>query len=122
MTNEANNAGQGRPQAQNNDLGGTSSQGKEPMTTAGGTTPSRSQGAANQGQNENQEQMNTQFKQTWNKLSNDDVDLYHSGKRDQFLGKLQEKHGLNKDEGEKKLKGIEESCGGGCSSNSKTAR
>ena len=39
----------------------------------------------------------------WGKLTNDDFDVI-AGKRDQFLGKLQERHGLARDAAETQLK------------------
>lgn len=56
------------------------------------------------------EQITGKLKATWGKLTDNDVALYH-GKREQFLGKLKEQYGLAREEAEKKLKAIEESCG-----------
>ena len=48
----------------------------------------------------------TQFKGTvkeqWGKLTDDDLDII-AGKRDQLLGRIQERHGIAKDEAEKQL-------------------
>ena len=48
----------------------------------------------------------TQFKGTvkeqWGKLTDDDLDII-AGKRDQLLGRIQERHGLAKDEAENQL-------------------
>ena len=41
-------------------------------------------------------------KEKWGKLTDDDLDVI-SGKRDQLIGKLQEKYGIAKDEAEKEL-------------------
>ncbi len=59
---------------------------------------------------------NAKIKETYSKLSDDDVKLY-DGKRDQFFAKLQEKQNVSKEEGEKKMKEIEQSCGCGTSAN-----
>jgi uncharacterized protein YjbJ (UPF0337 family) len=64
------------------------------------------------------EQLKGKFKETWGKLTDNDILLY-SGKRDQFLGKLKEHYGLAKEDAEKKIKAIEDACG--CSSTSKAA-
>lgn len=66
----------------------------------------------------NWKQLTGKVKETWGKLTDDDVALY-KGKADQFFGKLQEKHGIARDEAEKKMKEFEKSCG--CSSDSKAA-
>lgn len=47
------------------------------------------------------------LKETWGKLTDDDVALYE-GQRDKFLGKVQENYGLAKEAAEKKLQSIEE--------------
>lgn len=48
----------------------------------------------------------TQFKgkvkEQWGKLTDDDLDII-AGKRDQLLGRIQERHGIAKDEAEKQL-------------------
>ena len=54
------------------------------------------------------------FKETWGKLTDNDIMLYE-GKRDQFLGKLKENYGLAKEDAEKQIKALEDSCG--CVSN-----
>ena len=41
-------------------------------------------------------------KEKWGKLTDDDLD-YISGKRDQFVGKLQERYGIAKEEAQKTL-------------------
>ena len=57
----------------------------------------------------NQDRMDgnwTQFKgkvkEQWGKLTDDDLDII-AGKRDQLLGRIQERHGIAKDEAEKQL-------------------
>lgn len=57
--------------------------------------------------NENRIEGNwTQFKgkvkEQWGKLTDDDLDVI-AGKRDQLLGRIQERHGIAKDEAEKQL-------------------
>lgn len=48
------------------------------------------------------------IKETWSKLSDDDVKLY-SANRDQFFAKLKEKQSVSKEDAEKKLMEIEKS-------------
>ena len=62
------------------------------------------------------EELKGKIKQTWAKLTDNDVALYN-GKRDEFLGKLKEHYGLAKEDAEKKVKMIEEACG--CNATSK---
>lgn len=59
-------------------------------------------------------QLKGQMKQAWGKLTDDDMMLY-SGKREQFVGKLKEHYGLAKEDAEKKIKAMEDSCGYGSS-------
>lgn len=59
------------------------------------------------------DQLSGKIKETWGRLSDDDVALY-SGKRDQFFGKLQETYGIAKEDAQKRLAELEKSCG--CSS------
>jgi uncharacterized protein YjbJ (UPF0337 family) len=53
----------------------------------------------------------TQFKgkvkEQWGKLTDDDLDII-AGKRDQLLGRIQERHGIAKDEAEKQLDAFQE--------------
>jgi len=53
----------------------------------------------------------TQFKgkvkEQWGKLTDDDLDII-AGKRDQLLGRIQERHGLAKEEAEKQLASFQE--------------
>jgi uncharacterized protein YjbJ (UPF0337 family) len=53
--------------------------------------------------------MKGKLKESWGRLTDDDVALYN-GKRDQFLGRLQEKYGLMKEEAEDRVKQLEASC------------
>ena len=41
-------------------------------------------------------------KEEWHKLTDEDLDVI-DGKRDQLLGKIQERHGITKDEAEKQV-------------------
>lgn len=53
----------------------------------------------------------TQFKgkvkEQWGKLTDDDLDII-AGKRDQLLGRIQERHGIASDEAEKQLEAFQE--------------
>src|SRR5687768_9463763 len=53
--------------------------------------------------------LNTKIKETWGKLSDDDIKLY-SGNREQFFAKLKEKHSVPKEDGVKRMQEIEKSC------------
>lgn len=50
----------------------------------------------------NWQQFKGKMREQWGKLTDDDVDVA-AGKRDQFLGKLQERQGIAKEEAEKQL-------------------
>lgn len=63
---------------------------------------------------ENTLKFNAKIKETWSKLSDDDIKLYN-GSRDQFFAKLKEKHSISKEDGEKRLQEIEKSCAAACS-------
>ena len=45
-------------------------------------------------------QMKGSMKQKWGKLTDDDLD-YIAGSRDKFIGRLQERYGVNKEEAQK---------------------
>ncbi|HYW56711.1 MAG TPA: CsbD family protein [Polaromonas sp.] len=47
-------------------------------------------------------QFKGQVKEQWGKLADDDLDII-AGKRDQLLGRIQERHGLAKDVAERQL-------------------
>ena len=47
-------------------------------------------------------QFKGKVKEQWGKLTDDDLDVI-AGKRDQLLGRIQERHGLSKDEAEKQV-------------------
>jgi uncharacterized protein YjbJ (UPF0337 family) len=64
----------------------------------------------------NQDQVNGKFdqlkgkiKETWGRLSDDDIALYN-GKQDQFYGKLQEKYGVAKEDAQKRLDELQKAC------------
>ena len=46
-------------------------------------------------------QMKGSAKEQWGKLTDDDLDMI-AGRRDQFIGKLQERYGIAKDEAERR--------------------
>ena len=54
------------------------------------------------------EQLKGKIKVAYGKLTDNDIALL-DGKRDQFLGKMKEHYGLEKEEAEKKIKAIEDS-------------
>jgi len=56
----------------------------------------------------NWKQVKGVVRERWGKLTDDDVDVI-AGKRDILLGKIQEKHGIAKEEAEKQLKAWEDS-------------
>ena len=51
----------------------------------------------------NWKQVKGKVKEQWGKLTDDDLDVI-AGKRDQLLGRIQERHGIAKDEAEKQVK------------------
>jgi len=62
----------------------------------------------------NFKQLKGKIKETWGKLTDDDIALFN-GQRDQFFGKLQEQYGIAKEEAEKKIKALEEASSSGSS-------
>ena len=50
----------------------------------------------------NWEQFKGKIRQTWGKFTDDELDVLH-GTREQFVGKLQEKYGIRREEAEKEL-------------------
>jgi len=50
----------------------------------------------------NWKQFKGKIKEQWGKLTDDDLDVI-AGKRDQLLGKIQERHGMAKDAAEEQL-------------------
>jgi uncharacterized protein YjbJ (UPF0337 family) len=53
-------------------------------------------------------QMKGKVKEKWGKLTDSDLDVI-AGKRDQFLGKLQERYGFTKEQAERDLSDWEKS-------------
>ena len=51
----------------------------------------------------NWKQFKGKVKEQWGKLTDDDFDVI-AGKRDQLLGRIQERHGISRDEAEKQVK------------------
>ena len=47
-------------------------------------------------------QLKGSVKQQWGKLTDDDLD-YIAGKRESFIGKLQERYGIQRDEAQKRI-------------------
>ena len=56
----------------------------------------------------NWKQVKGVVKEKWGKLTDDDVDII-AGKRDILLGKIQERHGIAREEAEKQVKAWEDS-------------
>lgn len=56
----------------------------------------------------NWKQVKGVVRQKWGKLTDDDVDII-AGKRNILLGKIQERHGIAREEAEKELKAWEDS-------------
>jgi len=54
----------------------------------------------------NFEQLKGKLKQTWAKMTDNDVMLYN-GKRDEFFGKLKEHYGIAREDAEKKIHSLE---------------
>ncbi len=55
----------------------------------------------------NWKQFHGKILEQWGKLTKDDLDVI-AGRRDQIVGKLQERYGIAKEEAEKQLKTFEE--------------
>jgi len=47
-------------------------------------------------------QLKGKIKEQWGNLTDDEIDVA-AGKRDQFVGKIQEKYGIKKEEAEKRV-------------------
>ena len=47
-------------------------------------------------------QLKGKMKEQWGKLTDDDFDVI-AGKRDQLLGRIQERHGLSREEAERQV-------------------
>lgn len=54
----------------------------------------------------NWNQVKGKVKEQWGKLTDDDLDVI-AGKRDQLYGRIQERHGLARDEAEREVKEFE---------------
>ncbi|MGB9153192.1 MAG: CsbD family protein, partial [Alphaproteobacteria bacterium] len=54
------------------------------------------------------EQLGGKIKETWGRLSDDDIALAN-GQREQFFGKLKESYGLSKEDAQKRLDELEKS-------------
>src|SRR6185369_5006476 len=54
----------------------------------------------------NWKQVKGKLKEQWGKLTDDDLDVI-AGKRDQLLGRIQERHGIAKDEAERQVETFE---------------
>ena len=51
-------------------------------------------------------QVKGKVKEQWGKLTDDDLDVI-AGKRDQLVGRIQERHGLARDEAERQMRDFE---------------
>ena len=54
----------------------------------------------------NWKQLKGKVKEQWGKLTDDDLDVI-AGKRDQLVGRIQERHGIAKDEAEREVESFE---------------
>lgn len=54
----------------------------------------------------NWKQLKGKMKEQWGKLTDDDIDVI-AGKRDQLLGRIQERHGIVKEEAEVQVRQFE---------------
>ena len=54
----------------------------------------------------NWKQVKGKIKEQWGKLTDDDIDVV-AGKRDQLLGRIQERHGIAKDEAHRQVEHFE---------------
>lgn len=54
----------------------------------------------------NWKQLKGKLKERWGKLTDDDIDVI-SGKRDQLLGRIQERHGIAKEEASRQVDAFE---------------
>ena len=52
-------------------------------------------------------QVQGRIKEQWGRLTNDDLDVI-AGKREQLLGRIQQRHGIAKDEAERQVRQFEE--------------
>lgn len=80
------------------------------------TNPSTSSAASNTPANaapQKLEIFKTKIKEIWHTLTDEDINLYEK-QEENFLNKVKEKHGVNKEDAQKRLKEIKESCGESC--------
>jgi uncharacterized protein YjbJ (UPF0337 family) len=54
----------------------------------------------------NWKQVKGKIKEQWGKLTDDDIDVI-AGRRDQLLGRIQERHGIAKDEARRQVESFE---------------
>jgi uncharacterized protein YjbJ (UPF0337 family) len=52
-------------------------------------------------------QVKGKVKEHWGKLTDDDLDVI-AGRRDQLLGRIQQRHGLAKEEADRQVRGLEQ--------------
>jgi len=69
---------------------------------------------------DNTAMLKTEIKKAWNKLTDEDVSLYES-QPDLFFARVKEKHSLSREQAEKRLLTIRETCGSACGSDKKIA-
>ncbi len=60
----------------------------------------------------NWKQFKGQVKEQWGKLTDDDLTAI-DGKRDQLVGKVQERYGVGREKAEEQVNQFEKSCSGG---------
>jgi uncharacterized protein YjbJ (UPF0337 family) len=53
-------------------------------------------------------QLKGKVKEQWGRLTDDDLDVI-AGRRDQLLGRIQQRHGLAKDEADRQVRAFEQS-------------
>jgi uncharacterized protein YjbJ (UPF0337 family) len=58
------------------------------------------------------EKLHAEIKKNWSKLSDEEIRLYEK-QPDQFFGKVKEKHGVSKEDAQKRLTEMKSSCGCG---------
>jgi uncharacterized protein YjbJ (UPF0337 family) len=56
----------------------------------------------------NWKQVKGKIKEKWGRLTDDDLDVI-AGKRDQLVGRIQERHGIARDEAEREVESFERS-------------
>lgn len=58
-------------------------------------------------------QLKGKVKEQWGKLTDDDLDVI-AGRRDQLLGRIQQRHGLAREEADRQVRGFEQTHAGFC--------